>query len=336
MEISARVYEFFNPYCEMIDKDAMRSIDWYTIRWICLDTNLINFDRTDIQRYIPNQHLNTININSHGFRGDDFSSEKLDNVYRIFVVGGSTTFGYGVSSNEKTIPGQLGNMFKNNNVEIINAGIGEATSFEEKYLIENNILQFEPDMIIVYDGGNDVRYEQLELRNYSDNQNKPNFQNYKFFRTPFVIYENFLRLNSDDSKFISIENDESINNKISQNWENNMKDICDIGSNNDISVVLFLQPLLGTEKPLSNDELKMFNDNKKKFSQNISQLDNLFQSSNNLKLNCLEIHDLRNIFKNSNESIFFDDVHLNEKGNFIIAEKIYQEIYRIIKNDIKN
>ena len=46
-----------------------------------------------------------ININSLGFRGDEFSKIKSDRTYRIFMVGSSPMFGYGATSDETTIPG---------------------------------------------------------------------------------------------------------------------------------------------------------------------------------------------------------------------------------------
>ena len=44
------------------------------------------------------------NLNSLGFRGPEFSEIKPSNTYRIFMVGGSTMFGAGASSDEATIP----------------------------------------------------------------------------------------------------------------------------------------------------------------------------------------------------------------------------------------
>lgn len=336
IEITARVYEFFYPYCGIIDKDAMNNIDWYTIRWICIDTNLIEFEWPDIQRYVPDQHLHTIDLNSHGFRNNEFSIEKTDNIYRIFVVGGSSTFGYGASSNEETIPGKLSNMFKNKNVEIINAGIGGATSFEEKYLIKNDILQMNPNLIIIFDGGNDVRYEQLESKNYSANQEKNpwKFKNYKFYRTPFVIWENFLRFSEKDTESIIYDPDKSIDNTISSNWEKNMREICNLGIKNDFKVIIFIQPLLGTDKILSEDESKMFYGEKEKLNQNLIQLENLVKTSQNLKSDCFAIHDLRSVFKNISEPVFFDDIHLNDFGNQMVAERIYKEIFSMVEKDM--
>ena len=76
---------------------------------------------------IPNQQSNSVTINSLGFRGDEFSPEKPDNVYRIFMLGGSTMFGHGATSDQTTIPGYTQEFFQNHDVEfkieIINGGI---------------------------------------------------------------------------------------------------------------------------------------------------------------------------------------------------------------------
>ncbi|RZD41207.1 MAG: hypothetical protein CXT78_11425 [Thaumarchaeota archaeon] len=107
----------------------------------------------------------SININSLGFRGDEFFKIKPDNTYRIFMVGGSTIFGTGTISDDSTIPKYLEYFLKQDqyrfNVEVINSGIQGADSFDELKLIENRVLDFTPDMVIVYDGWNDLRSNYL-------------------------------------------------------------------------------------------------------------------------------------------------------------------------------
>ena len=44
---------------------------------------------------------------SLGFRGTEFSEIKPSDTYRIFMIGGSTMFGAGATSDETTIPGYL-------------------------------------------------------------------------------------------------------------------------------------------------------------------------------------------------------------------------------------
>ena len=57
---------------------------------------------------------NKIGFNSEGFRGDEFSKEKSSDVYRIFIVGGSTILG-AETSNETTIPAIVQKMFDKQN-----------------------------------------------------------------------------------------------------------------------------------------------------------------------------------------------------------------------------
>ena len=55
----------------------------------------------------PNQNSDYFNINSHGFRGQEVNSEKQDDTFRIFFVGGSTAFGYVTMSDDSTISGSM-------------------------------------------------------------------------------------------------------------------------------------------------------------------------------------------------------------------------------------
>ena len=96
--------------------------------------------------------------NSEGFRGPEFQKEKPDSTYRIFVIGGSTTFG---DTNVEAWPHNLREIFDtfdlNYNVEIINAGVSSGWSGSETKLIREKILDYNPDLLMVYDGWNDVR-----------------------------------------------------------------------------------------------------------------------------------------------------------------------------------
>ena len=127
-------------------------------RQLCVDLYEIKTSGIEL---VPNQQSQSITINSLGFRGDDFSAEKLDPSYRIFMVGGSTMFGYGATSDKTTIPGYMQEFFHDNyekyNVEIINSGIQGADSFDELDLIKTRLLDYSPDMMVIYDGWNDLR-----------------------------------------------------------------------------------------------------------------------------------------------------------------------------------
>ena len=103
----------------------------------------------------------TININSLGFRGDEFSKIKPDKTYRIFMLGGSPMFGYGATSDEATIPGFTQKKIDEKDfgfdIEVINSGSQAADSNKELKLVEERLIPFSPDLIIIYDGWNDLR-----------------------------------------------------------------------------------------------------------------------------------------------------------------------------------
>jgi len=114
-----------------------------------------------------------ININSLGFRGDEFSKIKPDETYRIFMLGGSPMFGYGATSDETTIPGFTQKIFDEKDfgfdIEVINSGSQAADSNKELKLVKERLIPFSPDLIIIYDGWNDLRF------NVSPNELKENW-----------------------------------------------------------------------------------------------------------------------------------------------------------------
>jgi len=105
--------------------------------------------------------MDNVKVNSLGFRGEEFSEIKPKETYRIFLVGGSQMFGTGATSDITTIPGYLNQYIEQQNhafsIEVINAGLKGVDSHKELLLLQNMIIDFSPDMVIVYDGLNDLR-----------------------------------------------------------------------------------------------------------------------------------------------------------------------------------
>ena len=106
-----------------------------------------------------------VTYNSYGLRGSEFEAEKPDNTYRIFAVGGSSTFGRGVDNSE-TWPAYLQQIINekitDKEIEVINAGFPQAASEVEHGLIKNKLSSFDPDLIIMYDGWNDSNHHDVE------------------------------------------------------------------------------------------------------------------------------------------------------------------------------
>ena len=102
-------------------------------------------------------------INEHGFRGPEITKEKPVNTIRIFLVGGSTMFGSG-NDDESQIFSVLQKKIEQKDfgfdIEIINAGISGAWSKDEVRMVKDKLIDFSPDLIVVYDGVNEISHHQ--------------------------------------------------------------------------------------------------------------------------------------------------------------------------------
>jgi lysophospholipase L1-like esterase len=352
VEGGARLYEWFYPNCSFVNSEALKNTSIFQQREICLDMRDLDIVENRDNRFYPeNQHSDSVNINNFGFRGFDILKEKDLNMYRIFIVGGSTIFGSGSTSDKSTIPGYLQEMFVNDslnfNVQIINAGISGANSFTEVQYIENKLTQFEPDMIVVYDGWNDSWHRDRIISN-SEEKNGNNTENnfaidtgiidflqnkIKIYRTPLVIYNNIFY----DKDWRYDSPPANYGKSISETaylWEENWSNLC--LTKNDFLTVIALQPILGTgNKPYSNEELEILPKSKKDI-ETVMILNGMDDSLKNLNNFCTATMDLRNIFDGVNDPIYFDKGHMSDLGNKIIASKLYENILPIILEDISN
>ena len=341
IEIGFRTLEYFEESveCKFIENDALKNIDESKQDQICKDNNSIKYEVNGILRLMPNQNMDTININSYGFRGDDFLETKDFEVFRIFVIGGSTIFGSGSTSDDSTIPSLLQkNIFEselNPKIEIINAGIGSAYSYSEKYLIENNLLKFQPDLMIIYSGGNDAnnRFGQeysvpgmnLELVTAYEGTNFVSVikkliveMNY---RTPIAISKIISSLYGD------IPDSNNSNIQVQELWTTRMNEICEGNKKNGINTIIILQPMLGSgNKDLSDSEKILLESYGVNMEDTLKILDKMSASLTELEGMCDGVYDFTTSFDDISESVFYDHIHVNNLGNEIIANKIYQKI----------
>jgi lysophospholipase L1-like esterase len=118
----------------------------------------------------PNYRKGQTFHNSLGYRNDEISLEKPSNVYRIVALGGSSTYDVRIEDNQKTFTAQLEKLLKEQygyqNVEVINAGVPGYNSWEMLINLEFRVLDLDPDLIIIYEGTNDVHARLVEPSSY--------------------------------------------------------------------------------------------------------------------------------------------------------------------------
>ena len=283
-EISLHIIE---PECNFILSEIFSEYDTFKKNELCSSYQSLEYNQNGpISYLVPNQYYNYLNINSDGFRGNEIIN---DGKYRIIFLGGSTMFGIITTSDETTIPALVEKKLneKNLNVQVINAGIPSATSIDELYLLQNDLLKYNPDLVVMYDGWNDIGernkmkfnigYEDFKhntvMQNYEDfsisNVGK-NIQinsgtgiltfltdiNYKTGIGLVIFVRDNLILNSDIIKN-EVKSTQNVSDLrlIEDRLKNNWKKVCNLGEENSFKTINFLQPSLGTSsRNLSNEE----------------------------------------------------------------------------------
>jgi lysophospholipase L1-like esterase len=108
--------------------------------------------------------------NSLGYRNDEFPLEKSNGVFRIVALGGSSTYDVRIEDNAQTFTAQLEKLLKEEygyqNVEVINAGVPGYNSWEILVNLEFRALDLDPDLVIIYEGTNDVHARMVEPSAY--------------------------------------------------------------------------------------------------------------------------------------------------------------------------
>jgi lysophospholipase L1-like esterase len=106
---------------------------------------------------LPSGKIWSCLINSRGFRGPEFSTQKPAGGFRVLCLGGSTTFwGY---SDRETYPALLEARLREVSgtaVEVLNLGVSGYTSAMNAERFLREYRSFEPDLVVVYEGINDI------------------------------------------------------------------------------------------------------------------------------------------------------------------------------------
>lgn len=337
LEVILRLYEIQNGSCVFSNKQVFQNIPVGLAKTVCKDNQSMNYAVLENYTHTPNQHYETININAHGFRGPEISKEKPNNVIRIFVIGGSTTFGVGSTSDYTTIPGYLQKRFDDGNfpyqIEVVNAGVPAMHSATEVKLVKEKILEFSPDVLVVYDGWNEA-YHDFSIYNETTRNLSPFTKFLKsvnqIYRSSDILYTIRIQyMQQHPEYFKNIFNDKDSLKK-SKIWVDRWKDICDIGNEKGFKTIVILQPFLGTgNKTLTSEELKIF---KYSVGKNlVSSYENYATTLQSLNDTCTKTADLRNIFDNIEGPLYMDQAHVSDNGNRIVAE----EFFKIIQSTVK-
>jgi lysophospholipase L1-like esterase len=130
---------------------------------------------------VPGGSFGGIHINSLGFRSPELEVPKSASTVRIAFLGSSTTYCAEVSSNENTWPylvaQKLQARWPDVTVDYINAGV-PGYSLESSVLnLKSRVAPLDPDVIVIYEGHNDLSGNSFHLAVKEGLVSKPTEQN---------------------------------------------------------------------------------------------------------------------------------------------------------------
>ena len=351
LEIVSSLIVFYKEKKVGILLSPFKAVRFYQTKFV------INWDNKT-KKVIPGTYVQknkkgklvTYNINSKGFRGKEFNEEKTSS-NRIISFGGSTTMGLS-SPDNLTYPSILESIIKEKNydIEVLNFGLSSKSLNFIRELFYSEAIDYKPDIITIYSNRNPALYDSTGAKIKPNNKNsyikKINTllaNNIMSFRILFKLYNKVLSIGVKSDKIIS-----PYNNKIEHNiyyfeeqYKNTLEEIIVESRINSIKVILIKQAifydpeiqqkleeknipeLVKILKNLKQNEISGLNYNKSFWIvTNVllnKQLDTLKHHSNVIVVDPTE----KLIQSREN---FYDNIHLSEKGNDIIAQTIYNSI----------
>jgi hypothetical protein len=281
--------------------------------------------------------------NEYGYRGVYPKMPKDTNEFRIIISGGSAVW-----EGETSIPQLLEEEFhKNNfeNVRVYNFGVVSSVSSMELANILNEIINLSPDLVIMYDGANDItcplKYDPRPGYpfNFLIYENNPFLMaNYPAISL-FAYKSNLIRLFA--RKYFTEEfshiselkknagyNSDKWRNEIADVYLENLRKAKTICNSYHSRFYAFLQPMVYFKNTPSKEEQEFIAAHESDNNHSII-MKNIIEK----KINTVEddstgfyFSDLSNIYKSNLNQVFRDDVHTLQNAKPIAAKNIFNHL----------
>ncbi len=298
----------------------------------------------------PNYHCRCYTISPLGhFRAVDRISR---DDFNIFFTGGLAAFGayvYDKNCYTTILKKLLRRKFHKSSINVINAGVGGYNSVQERILIENIILNYNPKIIVMFTGWNDTYYGYLGT-NIEEEETFMNFAKYhsRNLLTP-PNYDNYaVKLDwlVDQVKYQLIVR-KKITNKIATSHRpygdvlntflKQIDIVSTLGRKYGFTLILALQPTIYSTSKLLSPEEQMIRSNSEKryigFPQYNKEMYKLYRSAlpKFAKQRNLIYIDADQAIANYSRTLFRDHVHLSDVGNEILARFFAEKLSYVIQ-----
>ena len=302
-----------------------------------------------------------LRVNEWGFNEDkQLRKDKADGEIRVCVLGGSTVFMGSTRAN--TIPALVEKHFHKVGLErvaVYNFGVISFISEQELSLLVHTVVDYEPDLVIVYDGGNDVyipfsydprpgyphnfiTYEERYLRGFGESASfasslatlldKSHLIN-RIFRPSILSYRVPIEEIREEVGYRSERWEVSVVEKYIENIEK----MCKVAEAFEFTFALILQPLLHFKTPLVGNENNERVTGGREFTEYTRrQYERIRMSMDNLRAEYSDdsrflFSDLSLAFENYPRETFWDFIHVDDEGNRFVTQEICERLKPVME-----
>lgn len=275
-------------------------------------------------------------VNSKGFIGVEFETEKPKDVYRIFAIGDSCTFGI----METTYPGLLHKMLNDQNggkkFEVINAGVEGYHSGFALARLKEDVLQYHPDLVMIYVGWNDFMKadpENLAATGRYAWLARIMEQSYLIKAYKKVIFSYVRPMIAKPNAQNTIDDLHAYDAFESPEFRRNLQEMSRILKVNNIKALIMTRPTVVREG-MSTEELKKQNVMFPWYGNaySVNKLLSLHHAYNRTirsvaDQETIPLVDLDAQFdKHNKNNLFWDTMHPNERGHQLIANEVFSRL----------
>lgn len=190
----------------------------------------LQFDDELVYTGAPNQQLFNVALNDVGCIGPDWKSEKGETEKRVLLLGGSTSYSREYPESLQRSLAEVRPEFK---LSVMSCGKPRYTSWINLVNFKENLLQYNPDVVVLYLGINDCIYNTFPWV-----EELPDIGYFNWKSTKSLLSYKLLKYHLVDKQIRSEPEFAGRELRSREIFENNISEIISIASANQIKVVL--------------------------------------------------------------------------------------------------
>jgi lysophospholipase L1-like esterase len=302
----------------------------------------------------PNTQLPTVKTNSLGFRDKPIEPRKPDE-FRILLLGGSTAWGMGASSNEHTVAGVLESILNDGEDKVSYRVMSGAymgwRSRQELVALMEFYDRFDPDLVVSLTGYNDLfvlmhdedlelltRPEVMMLAKAVDESIRPmsTLTALRKVAGSLGIWRIVVYIKEKMRRAVPKQGAVQYKPQVAKRFIPQIADryitMANFARRHGSDLMLAIQPDIHTTKGLVTEEelgvRKRFNDRWKNIDETYGKyrIELLRQFDVRLQQEGIPVIDLGGVFDSEDEPVFLDACHLNDQGYAIMANALRDAI----------